>query len=254
MSPSVVVATALAVVPMPARAACTPTGIDLTGTWARLQVTTAISTVPVLGEVESKTRGLVLLRASMRETDDFVLEEEICELTNVTAGGVIKTIFPQKFVHALSGRKKNVRLMRDAAGRVRYEELYYVHIGGAHLENPRFEPLPTQSDDPRIVDADEDGHPGLTLEVGGLIGGEIYIVQRDASELSGSFLSPNRIVGRVSWESEQSVVDASPSLLKANPHARPHPSTRANFFRMRRVPVHATCDDVKTRARKLFGP
>ena len=253
MIPAVVVATALAVVPMPARLTGTPTGIDLTGTWARLQVTTSLSTVPLLGEVESKTTGIVLLRVSRSGTDEFALEERICGVKNETVGGLVKTTFPRGFLRALSGQRKRARLVRTADGSVRYEELYDVRVGGAHLQNPRTEALPEKPEDPRIVDADGDGRPGLTLHVEGIVGGEVYIVQRDASELSGAVVSNNRISGRVLWASEQRVLGASRAILRANPEARPHPDDRANRFRMRRVPSRATCAEVRARAPRLFG-
>lgn len=253
MSPGVVIATALAVVPVPARQATAPTHLDLSGTWARLQVTTALSQVPLVGEVESQTRGIVLLRLSMCGLDEFEVEERICSLSNKTAGGFVKTSFPPGFVRALSGRHKRARLVRGPQGKVRYEELFYVHVGGARLSNPRTDTLPETAEDPRIIDADEDGHPGLTLVVGGLVGGQVYIVQRDASELSGAVLSPRRIAGRVWWKSEQHVVGASHRLLTTNPDARPHPGARANYFRMRRVPRNATCAEIRARAKRLFG-
>lgn len=253
MSTAIVIATALAVIPMPARLATGPTGVDLSGTWARLQVTTALSEVPLLGEVESKTTGIVLLRVSKRGTDEFEVQEQICGLKNVTAGGLVKTTFPPAFVRALSGRKKLARLVRDAAGKVRYEELYYVHVGGARLDKPHADTLPDKVEDPRIIDADQDGHPGLTLKVDGIVGGDVYIVQRDASELSGSVLSRGKIAGSVQWKAEQRVLGASQALLRTEPNARPHPGDRKNFFRMRRVPAAATCADVRARSKRLFG-
>lgn len=253
MSPAVIVATALAVVPVPARLAGTPTGVDLSGTWARLQVTTALSTVPLLGEIESKTTGLVLLHVSKRGPDEFTVEERVCGLKNVTAGGLVKTTFPHGFLRALSGTRKRARLVPTADGTVRYEELYDVRVGGARLRDPRAETLPEEPGDPRIFDADGDGRPGLTLRVGGIVRGEVYIVQRDASELSGSVLSNNRISGRVWWTSEHRVLGASRAILRTNPKARPHPGNRANRFRMTRVPAHATCADVRAKTPRLFG-
>ena len=38
-------------------------------------------------------------------------------------------------------------------------------------------PLPGEADDPRVVDADSDGNPGVTVQVRGLIDGEVYMVQ-----------------------------------------------------------------------------
>lgn len=224
---------------------------NLAGKWARLQVTTAVSDVPVVGDVSSETVGIVLLSVR-QEGDRLELKEQICALKNESLGGAVEARFPVSFLEALSGNVKTARLVRQGDA-IRYLEDEDTRVHGARLEDPLTDDLPQSQGDPRVRDADGDGEPGMTVRVDGIVDGEIYVVQRTSAEFHGELLSPKKISGAISWRSEQSVVGASSSFLESNPDARPHPDPDKSFFRMRRVPSSATCPQVVRLSRRLFG-
>jgi hypothetical protein len=128
-------------------------------------------------------------------------------------------------------------------------------VKGVRLENPESDPLPTSADDPRVFDQDGDGNPGVTVhvEVMGLIGGDIYVVQRDRTRLSGVVTSDVAIDGLVEWTSEQSVLGASNAFLLGGTAVRPDPDLSHSYFRARRVEGHVTCADLADVAEALFG-
>ena len=233
-------------------ASARPAAPDLSGTWARVEVTTALSEVPVLGDLTSRTRALSLLTFT-EEGGGLWVQTQVCALENETLGGAVQATFPKAFLRAVSGGRYPARLETTADG-LRYVEERPTRVSGATLRNIAQDDLPKRSDDPRLEDSDRDGHPGLTVHVGGFVEGEIYVVQRDASHLEGE-VSPNRrqIQGRVTWTAEQSVVGASRSMLASTPDNRPHPDPEESFFRMRRVPEGARCADIVRRSRQLFG-
>ncbi|MCA9549575.1 MAG: hypothetical protein KC933_06035 [Myxococcales bacterium] len=223
---------------------------DLSGRWARLEVTTALSDVPVVGDITSETRAISIV--DVRKTaSGYEVTERVCALANDSLGGAVRARFPRAFLRAVSGASAPARLAADE-GRLRYEESRPVRVRGAALEDPSREALPTAPSDPRLVDADEDGQPGLTVQVEGLVKGEIYVVQRDESALEGAVLAPDRIAGLVRWKAEQVVLGASRDVLAGNPDNRPHPEPGRSYFRMRRVPARATCPEVIRRASTLF--
>lgn len=74
-----------------------------------------------------------------------------------------------------------------------YEPPASVVVVGAALSDPQSEALPTEADDPRVVDADEDGRPGVTVE--NSLGGLQNIVFRNVGVAHGRVHSSNRIVG-----------------------------------------------------------
>ncbi|MFC2081109.1 hypothetical protein ACFLR8_02750 [Bacteroidota bacterium] len=85
--------------------------------------------------------------------------------------------------------------------------------------------LPTDPDDPKITDPDQDGHPGVTvrISVGRFFKGEIYITRR---EIFSNYLTLNNngtLSGYVEDRSEQFVVGASKRILNQDSNSIQHP-------------------------------
>ena len=207
--------------------------------------------IPIVGELASKTLAVTLLQVRQDGANVF-LDEQVCRLVTKAPTSLVRTTYPDAFIRAVSGNQRRGRLERDG-DRFRYVEPKQAYWRGMRPEIDVAEPLPSDASDPRIADLDGDGQPGLTVQVGGLIDGEIFLVQRSWSELDGVVRSGNKIEGQVAWGSEERILGASRSLLKSKPEKRPDPERRSNFFRMRRVPQTATCEQVLARRQKLLG-
>jgi hypothetical protein len=68
------------------------------------------------------------------------------------------------------------------------------------------EVLPTDASDPRVIDADNDGQPGITITISSaLVSGDVYAVQRIRNRVVAKF-EGDAITGEVFDMSEQSVV------------------------------------------------
>ncbi|MDZ7633100.1 MAG: hypothetical protein U5L72_01085 [Bacteroidales bacterium] len=91
-------------------------------------------------------------------------------------------------------------------------------------------PLSTDPNDPNLTDPDNDGHPGVTVEisVGKFFSGEIYITRR---EIYSNFLTLNNngtLSGYVNDRSEQFVVGASKKILNQESNPLQHPDKGLN--------------------------
>ncbi len=86
---------------------------------------------------------------------------------------------------------------------------------GIALENPRGTPLPTDPNDPRIVDDDGDGKPGITvtIKVTDDLVGELYIARREIFSWTAFLVEPDRLEGTVVDASEQLVIGASDPIF-----------------------------------------
>jgi hypothetical protein len=86
---------------------------------------------------------------------------------------------------------------------------------GIRLDDPANEPLPTDPNDPRIVDDDGDGKPGITVTVGanGAVGGELYLARREIFAYDMVQDGPDSMRGTVTDSSEQLVIGASVPAL-----------------------------------------
>jgi hypothetical protein len=107
-----------------------------------------------------------------------------------------------------------------------------VALWGVELEDPRRDALPTDADDPRVVDADSDGNPGVTFEIEG---SECvrYVSQRQVVRYQGIFKQPNLVEGgsltvtdSVLYGSTQPLCGVDPVLI---------PNDAFSEFRMARI-------------------
>lgn len=226
---------------------------DLSGRWAMLQVTSQIGVIPLVGERTRTTWSLVLLDVHQ---DGLAVraQESTCSTTIDNGTALVKTEIPEAFLLSLSQMTWTATLEASGEG-LRFVRPWVTSVNGARLEDPENEPLPTSAADPRVLDQDGDGKPGLTVRVRvmGLISGEVYVVQRDRSRLSGTVVSPDAVDGLVEWTSEQSVLGASNPFLLGGAAARIDPVPEHSFFRARRIAEATTCADLRETAGILFG-
>jgi len=230
----------------------TPAVPDLSGRWALLQVTSAIGTIPLLGERTRTARSLSLLDVVQ---DGIVVSalESSC-MTRIDNGtSLVRTDIPDAFLASMPGSLWTAAIKPSALD-VGFTKPWSTSVLGASLENPETGPLPTEADDPRVFDQDGDGKPGLTVHVAvmGLIQGDVYVVQRDRSRYTGSVVSGDAVEGLVEWTSEQSVLGASNAFLLAGTASRPDPVSEHSYFVARRVGEDVTCAKLEEMAPTLF--
>lgn len=113
-----------------------------------------------------------------------------------------------------------------------YTSATELSLWGVDLPQPLTDTVPTEPDDPNVVDGDDDGHPGLTFAVVGS-SCERYIAQRSVVRYYGRFTAPNQIDGQSVTVTDANVIGSSqplcgvsPRLTANDPHSR---------FRMVRV-------------------
>ena len=163
--------------------------------------------------------------------------------------GRTRTILRPDFVAAIPEWESRLEVRGDEA---ELEE--HVIILGAELIDPEGDALPTDGGDPRIVDMDGDGQPGFTVEVEGVIDGEVYMVQRLVPTLRGQLLGGGRMRGNVTVGGEQEVIGASNQILAAfTPRFLPDPDESRSTFVWVPVPDGSTCESVLARTAELFG-
>lgn len=96
----------------------------------------------------------------------------------------------------------------------------------------------------RIVDMDEDGHPGMTIYVEGLVTGDYYFVQRKLSDMHGVVLGPDRIVGLNETSFEQVILGAAEGPVQQGFPQRQHPDPMQSWIDEIRLEDGSGCDEV----------
>jgi hypothetical protein len=215
---------------------------DVSGMWAQKVVTTAISDVPIVGEVTTQTISLQKVDIAQNGAK-LELTTQVCSIDVNSSIDVIETHIPDRFVAAMGVGKRPAKLV-ERDGKIYLMAPRRTETLGVQLRDPKNEYLPTKKDDPRVIDQDKDGHPGVTVRVSGLIDGSLYIVHRGWDKLLGKIDPKGRIRGGVEWDLEQVVLDSTSVFLGDPPNSRAHKDASKNFFRMKRLPDGADCNAI----------
>lgn len=128
---------------------------------------------------------------------------------------------------------------------------------GIRLDDPFDEPLPTDPNDPRIVDDDGDGKPGLTvtIEVTEDLVGELYIARREIFAYEAFLTEPDVLTGTVTDDSEQLVIGASDPIFATSPaNWSQYPDLTKSPIILKRVGSDWDCERLAAERDALFPP
>jgi hypothetical protein len=128
---------------------------------------------------------------------------------------------------------------------------------GIRLDDPFNESLPTDPNDPRIVDDDGDGKPGLTvtIEVTPEFVGELYIARREIFAWEAFLVEPDLLTGVVTDDSEQLVIGASDPIFASSPaNWGQYPDLTKSPIILRRVDADWDCERLAAERDTLFPP
>lgn len=133
-----------------------------------------------------------------------------------------------------------------------YRAVDHAELWAIELDDPVRDEMPETPEEAReerwstrIYDADDDGHPGMTMSMSGFLEGEVYFCQRKFFDLAGYVVAEDgESLGLVTSRYEQLTLDASSPLLMSQLERSPHPDPREAWYHMARLPDGAGCDDV----------
>lgn len=219
---------------------------DYSGRWVMAQLTTTVADVPVVGEIYATSR-LVTLMDLDHEGERLKGSGSICRLELDSGSSVVTTKLPKAFIRSLPRPKIDAKVwIKD--GRINFRQGKQTIVVGAKLERPTKDKLPTSPKDKRVRDQDRDDKPGVTIEIDGLVSGDIYVAQRTWTRLRGTKRVDGSFQGKVRFGNEQSILGTTSSLLDDPPNARPVPSK--SWFKLAPMDDDATCADARRMAKK----
>ncbi|NMB75533.1 MAG: hypothetical protein GYA21_10445 [Myxococcales bacterium] len=231
---------------------CPPVDPELLpGTYAMLQVNARITNVPVVGQTHTETHALLRATVTRGGADRLDMLIQVCDLKQVSETTLVQVVFPEAFLQSLETYPRVIELRPDL-GTNRFVSPLAVEVYGAHLVDPVNDTLPAEAADSRVYDQDGDGKPGVTIRVTGLVDGEIYLVQRSKSTLSGWFESPDRWGGLIDSEVEQVYLGSdNPVLSKPNESTKDPDPSHSTIVLKRIEPLHE-CDWISSQGEALF--
>lgn len=232
---------------LPASAADRENAMLPPGLYRLEMIMATISRLPFFGTSKSASRSVSLVRIT-QEGDRLMQNHEVCDFTVLESSAVIRMVFPEKFIAALGRHTYPLDVVKDPEGWRYRADLGIERIG--YKQSSGDSKLPSAIDDSSVYDWDGDGNPGATLKLSLplLPDGELYIVQRGHSVLSGRITRPGRVEGAIEVRSfEHRVLGAKPGFLNRSPEIKPDPER--SRFSLIPIPSNSDCDTLRGAAR-----
>jgi len=226
---------------------------SLAGTWAEVQVYSEILPFPIVGQI-TNTNTATLRVEIEQSASSLVLRDQYCRITVKSTSALVSMEIPEVLLSFLVKGPAEAVLERSPSG-ICFVLAWQTRTSGVLLEHQDDEPLPQSAADPRVIDEEGDGHPGVTvrLRVLGVIEGEVYLVQRMRYRLVGTVVSPVRIEGHLEWRSERVVLGASSPLFVGDWTGIPDPDPAKNTFVLQWISPNWDCTTLMENWAALFG-
>jgi hypothetical protein len=199
---------------------------DLSGTWVARVQGAQIVTAAIVGRLNTESVFYELLTISQSGTD-LVLDGRYCDrVENDQSKPLVPVvIIPDAWAHTEKPVHRTGSFAPGAGGYPILSLQRATEIAGAVLADPISDPLPTKADDLPVIDEDNDGHPGITVQLSGAsISGKLYSVQRQVTSVEAIVVDTDRLMGRLDFSSTQNVIGSDPTNL-ASLYAQPGTST-----------------------------
>lgn len=233
----------------PGTTAPTVAGAELAGRWAHYDI------VAYQGQ-PMKTQIISYGFTDFTVQDGKLIEsEEFCHADQVT-DQPIKTSISDAGTRAIKPVSTPVEVSGPPGAR-RIQRPGTPTPVGIRLADPANESLPTDRNDPRIVDDDHDGKPGITVVVhfGEAGDGELYIARREIFAYDMTQDATDSMRGTVKDGSEQLVVGASVSILENTDASWDQVTDLSHSpILMQRVGADWDCDRLMAERATLFPP
>lgn len=213
---------------------------SLAGSWAQRRVLVSTAN-QIFGNVTTTVTSLALVQLSDDDGGGVSQQSTTCHVAvdNKPSVGV-ESIIPRAYIDSLG----TDQIPATYAGSD-FHQPTFVDVQGVILDAPATDAMPSTPDDSRIYDQDDDGNPGMTVFLTGIVSGDIYVIQRNRTELVGTIAPGNdSISGTVIWQTEQLALGSDPSSLAEFAPGDATPVAERSVFTMVKVAAGTSCDDV----------
>jgi hypothetical protein len=221
---------------------------DYLGTWAQFQHAATITDSPI-GQFNTTIHTLHLVEVTQEGDGSLVAHHIVCDIQAESTSAIsADTIVPDSYIQSLVPYSRSV--VFDAVGGT-FTGARVTEVKGCVLSDNENEDLPTSADDSRVTDQDNDGNPGMTIQVSGAINGDLYVVERNWTELNGT-MTGMRIDGLLTWGVEQNKLGQSNMILSMDIPSWVDPDASKSYFEMVQITAGDSCIELLTKKDSLF--
>lgn len=179
------------------------TSDSVTGTWVLF--TEIVNCVSFIGSEENV--ALTIARVEIVQDGVELSESRSTCLIEASEVFGMETVMPQAIYDGVNPYEVSSTLLGDSSGAA-YDSGPELQLWGVELSDPFNDDLPTELGDPRIIDSDLDGNPGVTFVFNGGFC-NMFAVERSVNFYQGRLISPTVIEGEVVTRTEEVIIDAT---------------------------------------------
>ncbi len=209
---------------------------DISGTWV-VRVVGSQHVKAIGTDLYPKSVFTILTTISQTDTE-IIADGRYCDRTEIDApGALVPVIIPDKWAHTEKPIHRTGKFIPGSDGVSVLNFPDTTEVAGAVLASDT-DPLPTEPTESTVIDEDNDGHPGITVNLGGIAPGSLYSVQKQITSVVAVPVASDRLEGALTFTSSQVVLDSNPSSLKdlyASSITSPDLTTCSSTFAMVKV-------------------
>ncbi len=224
--------------------------------WAMKFAIAYTTVIPVINRKVQMILSGVARTPFEKDGSNISFTENICDFSmNIVEDIDFQVIFTEESIRAIPIKPRLATLSGDTPGS-RFRAEHVLDIYGADealMDDPVNDPLPTEPDDPLLVDFENDGHPALTGRLNGFVQGEVYVVLRMLRSLDGELVTEDFIEGEIDSTVEMVTIGASSPLLKIQLDLRRVYDPDLNHFQAVRIPADMSCEELYAREAEFFS-
>lgn len=189
------------------------------------------------------------------EDGELVSQESFCH-ADQASNQPIKTSISDAATSAIKPIPVAVTVRTDEDGRIVVQRPATPTGVGIRLADPANDPLPDDPNDPRIVDDDNDGNPGITvhIEVTQDLQGDLFIARREIFAYDMVEQPDGTLVGTVDDNSEQLIVGATNDIFAIGSDWVQHPDRTKSPILLVPVDANMDCAGLMAARDDLFPP
>lgn len=223
----------------------------LAGTFAlRVEVSHLVK-LPLLPDRVNEGINILLVQREHVRGEEYRQTARMCSVRNGSVLGSGVQVRDQ----ALRNLPLTHDTVRVEAATGRYSSRGHVQIWGIKpVPEAYTAPFPTSLEASKlppysdwVIDMDEDGQLGVSMQATGLASGELQGIQRKAFRLEGMVLTADRILGLASMEKEALVLSSTSRVIRAGRYTKGESSgdKALSFFEEIRLADGAGCEAVR---------
>lgn len=242
---------------------------DINGTFAQKQHLVADSKSGSI-TVESLTDVYLFQKLErIAGTNRVTVTSQTCAIDVEVDAFTGDTTIPELYINALNDPERTpnpptyeYQIQKNEIGEIMIVLNRLTELKGIHLTDPDIESLPASmdSDDPRVFDQDEDGHPGMSVWVNIFGDKRLCIAQRTKTEFSARISDANGFAANgqdnddddnyIWWSDEQAVLEKeSPMIGKVMTITS---KNSKNYMNTVRIDDSWSCSDILSNKGSLF--